>query len=519
MEQTQEILLFGETAQAAIIAGVNKVANAVGETMGPGGHFVVLAQGGKQPPIVTKDGVTVAQYIFLHNPVERLGAALIQQTSAKTVDDAGDGTTTATVLTAAIVNQPLDSNIREFRRGIDKAKDDVLEYLATMRRTEFDEDGLRSIALTSANGDEVIADHVAKLALEVGGTGIISVEQTEMNETRTIFEPGYKFDRGYPTTQFVNNPSTSKFEGEGGLVVVVNERVELFKHFHQLILHAREAKKYLIVIAPDFSQDFIRVSAENIARGNWLIPVKAPEFGERLIPSLEDICTYCDGDIFSMYDIQHGSTKRVGEVERAIVGNRSTILFNTTTEANVQERIKHLENLTEEAANPADKKKLQERIAQLTSGFANIRVGGITPAEIKERFDRYEDAVGACLAALRGGVLPGGGIALAKCMTEVLKGEAVNAEDPFTKGYRALICSLSTPAEKILTNANVDLNILYHALPLKGNMGVDATTGLVVDMFEKGIVDPYEVTVQALINAVSSAHMILSISCVIDNNL
>ena len=520
MEENKETLLFEEEAREHLTNGVNKVASAVAKTMGPAGKLVILAMPGKEEDIVTKDGVTVAEYMQLKHPIERLGQNLIQQTSTQTVEHEGDGTTTATVLAAAIVNSSgakSATNLREFKNGIEHAKDKVLEALQTMCIKTIDPNILYKIAHTSANGDTEIATTVANLAVAVGPSGIIQIQAANNPFTKTSFEPGYNFNRGLPTTQFVNNPNTSRYEDKDCLVMLVNERIERFGAVQKWAALAKSTGKSLVIIAPDFSNEFIQTCAENVSRKlNNIVPLKTPEVGHRMQSSLEDVAAYVDGHIFSIADLEDQHTeKRAGSVEQISSGQHSTILLNTATEAQVKERVQHITNLLEEAHNEIDQKKLKERISQLTTGLANIYVGGITPSEIGERMARYEDAVGACLSAMKGGILPGGGMALYNIAHSL---PVTTGSDNFKAGNLALLTAIQEPSKTILKNADLDEILLVQASEEGPEFGVDALTGEICNMFQRGIIDPCNVTISALETATSTAVLILSVGCIVDNN-
>ena len=518
MSKMTDILYFGKDARAKIIAGVAKIANAVKVTMGPGGRFVVLAKEGEEPPVVTKDGVSISEYIKLIDPIEKMGAGLMKQSARKTVSDVGDGTTTATVLTQALVEGVEPEKVTLFRKGMDAAAKAVLEILEEHKMEDVDGDTLYKIALTSSNGDAELARLVSDLALFVGKEGIINVEMAEIDKTVGTAEPGFKFDQGIPTSQFISNPETGYCDLSDGIVLIVKEKLELFDHINSLATYASKNKKFLLVIAPEFSEEIISIAAENCKRNLVpIIPIKAPEFGDSMIPSLEDLAVYCDGDLFTIHDLKYGGSEKKYGIAEGIKSNmQSTTIIASHNQAGVDKRVKQLENLKSESHNKHDRNKLSKRIAQLSAGLATIKVGGLTEVETKERFDRYEDAVGACMAALKEGILPGGGIALAGA-SNLLELPEVVEQDDFYRGFLNVRDAINAPLLQILENADVDQAILEE-LGSPFYEGVDVMTGKITNMVSEGIVDPFTVTKSALLNAVSVANMILSIGCTIDSN-
>jgi len=514
MQKISEILFYGDEARVKIIEGINKLADAVKVTMGPGGRYVVLGRPNKQPPVVTKDGVSIAKEVEPIDPVEKMGADLARETSAKTVTDGGDGTTTATVLLQALVKKGYNGNISEFKRGMEHAREAVLNFLDKNVIDCTTKDALYRIALTSSNGDETIAKLVSDVAHAVGKEGIIDVKETEMDSTTSTIIDGCKFDRGIPTSTFINKPDTGYCELDEGIVVCIKEKLEIFAHIQPLASHAFQEKKFLLVIAPEFSKEVITMCEENIRRNAAvIIPIVAPDFGDRMLPSLEDVAMYCDSSVFTIQDLKTGGNVRVGTCSSFRANGQFSTITSVNSGPRVIKRVQQLKNLMEEAENKYDQEKLKERITRLSAGFGIIKVGGLTPAETKERFDRYEDAVGACIAALKYGILPGGGIALAKASDAIdLPTKEVN--EAFKSGFNCVRDAIQTPMDQILINANID------SMDLSGifEIGLDASTGKEVNMIEEGIIDPYKVTTSALRNAVSTAMIVLSIGCVVDCN-
>tara|TARA_R110002073_G_scaffold149966_7_gene303994 strand:+ start:6432 stop:8051 length:1620 start_codon:yes stop_codon:yes gene_type:complete len=524
----RDLLLYGDDARAKILAGANKIADAVKVTLGPGGRNVIYADSTGQP-VVTKDGVSVATAITLVDPIENMGAELLKQTSGKTVSDAGDGTTTSTVLAQAIIKEAgTVADATPFRNGMEDARDLVLNYLNGMKVDCNDKNMLYNIALTSSNGDKDIAERVSSMAHTIGKSGMIMVEQSEFETTTESIEDGYRFGSGYKSSNFINKPETGVFEMDGGFVMVISDKLESFKILMPAIKAAKSVGKFLLVIAKEFSDEVIINSYKNIQYNNYILPIEAPDFGDRMIHQLEDIAIYCDTQVISQAELKAGLEFKMGELDSIRVSKEYTSMKSSSAPERIAPRVKQLENLKKEAANMYDREKISTRVASMCAGIGSIKVGGFTSAEIKERFDRYEDAVGAVMAALRHGALPGGGTALAR--TKLFYSDKLPKEDVWTRfkelagvkpyvtsydlGVSSVISALSAPFEQILENADINAT-----LDSKDDFstGINAITGEVCDTYKSGIIDPFKVTKSALINAVSSASMIITTGCVVDS--
>jgi chaperonin GroEL len=514
--EINDIIHFGDDARKRLIAGINKLADAVKCTLGPGGKNVILGELNNNPT-VTKDGVSVAKYIKLIDPIENMGAQLIRGASLKTVEDAGDGTTTSTVLAQAIVNNAGEiKNVTQYRKGLEHARKLVIKYLEDNKKECVDKKELYNIALTSSNDDQETASIISDIAHKVGKEGTITIKISDQEKTTFGIEEGYKFDRGYVNSHFINKPETGKvlFEN-GGFVITINDKADNFQDFIPLVTMAKNANKFLLIVAKEFSDQFISICAKNFQNKVYVIPVIAPDFGERMIFNLEDIAIYCGTSVISQSEISKAEVL-IGEIEKLEISKEFTILSSSKNRKNVFDRVQQLKNLEKIAENPLDKKKIQTRIGQLSSNIAVVKVGGFTPIDIKEQFDRYEDAVGAVLAALKYGILPGGGVALFKA-SENIDISKLEGQEDFIKGVKDLLICLKEPYNQILINA--DLPTDFVIIEKEFQAGVDASTGMVVDMYEFGIIDPFKVTVSALNNAVSIASSILSTGCVIDSNM
>jgi chaperonin GroEL len=516
MQNLSDILYYDDDARKKIVAGVNKLADAVKITMGPGGRFVVLAQDGDLPPIVTKDGVSIAEYFKLIDPVENEGAKLMKQSSRRTVETVGDGTTTAAVLTQAIVKGTVVNNVREFRAGMSLAADAISDYLESKLVVCNDEDTLYKIAYTSSNGDEDIAKMVSSMAYAVGKEGIIEVKSSELDKTVGKVETGFKFDQGVPSSVFLNQEDTGKCVVDDAMLLILKDKLEVFGHIEDMARFANKNGKALIVMAPEFSKAVIDMCEENIKRNLAIVvPILPPEFGDRMATSLDDVSVYCDASVSNIAALKLGDEIKLGQISSFRSNLTTTTITSENSDGRIAVRVQRIKNLIEESENKHDQRKLRQRIAQMSAGFAKISVGGITEAETKERFDRYEDAVGACTAAMKEGVLPGGGIALYRAGCEI---ECKYTSD-IKLGFETVLKACKAPYHQILDNADITGHIdLSRELQLDFNMGIDASQGQPVNMIEAGIIDPIKVTVAALRSAVSVASIILSIGCVMNSH-
>ena len=511
----EDIIYYGDEAKSKLIAGINKLANAVKVTLGPAGRNVILGDPSGRP-VVTKDGVTVAKYIKLIDPIEDMGAQLVKEVSSNTVTAVGDGTTTATVLAQAIINDVGDiNNVTEFRKGMEDTRDEILVYLDNKRiPCDKNKDIIHSISKTSANGDNDIADIVSKCAMFVGTEGIIDVVKTDSDSTTFKITEGFKFDRGYSNSNFINSPTTGKSILGDSYVIVINNKVDKFKDIKYLVSAAKDKGLGLVIIAKEFDSEFIDVCSRNFQMGNFVVPVVGPDFGDSAIYTLEDIAIYCDTTVATIEEVANKSKSvRLGLIQGAEISKGHTVLTNNLNMEKVLLRAKQIKGLIKDTENSADITNLKKRISQLSACSASIRVGGATESETKERFDRYEDAVGAAGAAMKGGVLPGGGVALYRASLDWRTRLDIKSDD-YVKGRDNLVSALKSPFNQILSNADLDKKLTKGS---KFSKGIDAKTGVSVDMIESGIIDPHKVTASALINAVSIASMILTTGCTIES--
>ena len=505
----EDILYFGQDAQDRLKAGIQKLAKAVASTMGPSGRFFII---GGNP---TKDGVSVAEYIVLVDPIEDMGANMLKQTASKTVKDTGDGTTTATVLASSLILSAPNNikNVTEFTKGMKKALKDTISELEGIKIDTPSKDQLYAAALTSSNGDEEIAEIVAKAWLEVGKGGIVEPVEGLSPLTTYDITSGYKFDQGYSSSNYINKADKAIFEATADIyVLLLDAKLEDFNLIHPVIADIKNRKGLLIVIAEDFSSDVQHNCMENFLKhGQSVIPIKSAEFGERRTFGLEDLAIYLnEGKVHTIQDLKSESVKLLPGTASYIKIHKDYTIIRRRPDNDkaIKNRITQIKALEKESINPYDKEKLTKRISQLSAGHAIIKVGGDTASEIKEKFDRYEDLIGATHAALKDGILPGGGVALYNVSYRIFTDETGDFKD----GYECVRNTLKAPMEQILFNADITFT------PTKEILGINAKTGKEVDMIKEGIIDPFKVTTSALTNAVSVASLVISTGGVAQSN-
>lgn len=508
----EDIIYYDADARGKLLAGINKIADAVAATMGPGGKNVVLG-GSDGKPLVTKDGVTVASYLTLVDSIENMGAELIRQAASNTVTDAGDGTTTSTVLAREFAREFIDKCNYEYKRGIEEASKQVIERLKDYVIGCKDLESLTDIAKTSANGDEFLAGLVAKAALQAGPDGYIEVRETKSKDTTLTTYEGYKMDMGWINTNFVNNDKNVSCDLNKTLVLIVDGKVEKFDYIIGIYMTCKEQNAALLIVAEDFSEEVIHNSVKNFQMGNLITLVKSENFGTYKKFSLEDLSIFTDGRVASPKDVKDMKVKLGIAAKVEVFQNYTMIQISDEAPKDaIDKRIELIKNISYEAENAHDIEKLDKRISQLSAGYSVLKIGGYTEAETRERFDRAEDAVGATQAALKDGILPGGGSALYKIS---LNEERMVSEGDFGAGYNAVFDCLKAPFAQIVKNAGIEL---------EGNIdtddlfqGLDVSTNTVCDLVEKGITDPVKVTVSAFNNALSVAVLIASTGATLQN--
>jgi len=524
---------FGSEAREKLASGVNQLADAVVCTLGPSGRNVFI-QHQQGNPTSTKDGVTVAQEIFLEDPIEDIGAQAVKQVSIKTGKLAGDGTTTATLLAREIYIQGLseleNSNAVEIKRGIDIATREVVKYLQKQYSKEItDEEQIKQVATISGNNDPEVGNLIATAMDKVGRDGLVTIEESKTGETYLETVEGMQFNRGYKSPYFVTDNSTMTSVLNNPLILITDKRLMNIKEMLPLLESVSQQNKDLLIIADDIDGEALSTLVVNKMRGILrVVAVKAPEFGDKKKAMLEDIAALTGGTVVSeekgmkldKFDLQwFGNSRKV-----TVGKDDTTIVDGKGTEEAITKRIEELKEQIENTVSPYEIEILQDRLAKLIGGVAMIHVGGHTEVEMKEKKDRVDDALHATKAALEEGILPGGGIALlnaAAYLAGILEGEVTNHPDQ-EKGINIVMRAITKPFEQILLNAGETLETIEArrvVLSLEDSnwQGFNPRTGQYVDMLAEGIIDPTKVTRLALENAASVAGTMLITECVISN--
>ena len=516
---TAKEICFKDDARKKILKGVQTLANAVKVTLGPKGRNVIIDKSFGSPH-VTKDGVSVAKEIELENKFENMGAQMVKEVASKTSDKAGDGTTTATVLAEAIYTEGLrnvaaGANPMDIKRGMERALKVVLEKLSRLSKPIRDKKEIEQVASISANSDKEIGVIIAQAFDKVGKDGSITVEEGKGFSTTLDVVEGMNFDRGYLSAYFMTNAESQECILEDAYVLIYEKKISGVKDFIPILQAVAESGKPLLVIAEDVDSEALAVLVVNRLRaGLKVCAVKAPGFGDRRKALLQDIATVTGGQFISDelgFKLENITIDMLGKVRKAIIKKDDTTLVEGAgKQSEIKARTAQLKQQIKDATSDYDKEKLQERLAKLSGGVAVIRVGAATEIEMKEKKDRVDDAQHATAAAIEEGVLPGGGIALIRCIPEV-SALADTLEGDEKTGARIIIKALSSPLRQIVDNAGLEGSlILQEVEKMKTNEGYDARTDKYVDMVETGILDPTKVVRCALENAVSIAAMLLS---------
>jgi chaperonin GroEL len=511
-------LRFGDDARAKMITGVNTLANAVKATLGPKGRNVVLDKS-YGAPRVTKDGVTVAKEITLADKFENMGAQLVREVASKTVDVAGDGTTTATVLAQSIIVEGSKAvaagmNPMDLKRGIDSAVSAVVEKLATQSK-KVGKGDIAQVATISANGDTTIGDIIAQAMTAVGQEGVITVEEAKGLETTLDTVKGMQFDRGYLSPYFITNADKMQTEMKDALLLITDKKVSNLEQLLPILEPIAQGGRELLIIAEDVEGQALATLVVNKLRGGLKVAaVKAPGFGDRRKAMLEDIATLTGGTLISedtgmtLEKITMADLGKAGTV--TITKDNTTIVDGAGKKAEVESRCTQIRAQIEETTSDYDKEKLQERLAKLAGGVAVIKVGGATEVEVKEKKDRIDDALAATRAAVEEGVVAGGGVALVRCI-EALNGIKTANEDQKV-GVGIIRRTLEMPLRTIAANAGEDGAVIAGKVREgSGSAGYNAARGAFeADMFKAGIIDPAKVVRVALQNAASVAGLMVT---------
>jgi len=514
-------LLYTDEARKKLLSGADKLAHAVGITLGPTGRNVILDKsfGG---PTVTKDGVTVSKEIDLPDPFENMGAKLVNAVAQKTSDVAGDGTTTATILALSIYQEGLrnitaGANPMAVKRGIDRAVAAVSDKLGQLTRRLTSKEEMKQVAAISANNDPVIGARMADAFEKVGKDGVITVEEGKTSETTLEFVEGMQFDKGYCSPYFVTTQDMT-CEYENALILIYEKKLNNVRDMLPLLEKVAQTSRPLLIIAEDVESEALAALVINKLRGILQVcAVKAPGFGDRRKAMLGDIAILTGGQFISEdlgLKLENVTLEQLGQAQVVRVEKESTTLINGKGQkADITKRIDQIRAQMDQTESEYDKEKFSERLAKLTGGVAIIRVGGATEAEMKQTKGRVEDALHATRAAVADGIVPGGGTALIRCIGAAQESAKQSTGDE-KLGAEIVVRALEKPVRTIAENSGVDGGVVADEVKTRGeqnpNIGYNANTGEYVDMYQAGIVDPTRVTRSALTNASSIAGLMLT---------
>ena len=515
---------FGDSARSKMIAGVNVLADAVKVTLGPKGRNVVIDRSFGSPHI-TKDGVTVAKEITLQDKFENMGAQLVREVSSKTNDIAGDGTTTATVLAQAILNEGIKSvtagmNPMDLKRGIDLAVRAVVENIKATAKPASDTKAIEQVGSISANSDTTVGKLIAQAMERVGKEGVITVEEGSGFEDSLDVVEGMQFDRGYISPYFANKQDTLTAELESPFILLVDKKISNIRELISVLEAVAKTGKPLLIIAEDVEGEALATLVVNNMRGIIKVcAVKAPGFGDRRKAMLQDIAILTGATVISEevgMSLEQASLEHLGTAHKVTVSKENTVLVDGAGNAGqIAERVQQIRAQIEESSSEYDKEKLQERVAKLAGGVAVIKIGAATEVEMKEKKDRVDDALHATRAAVEEGIVAGGGVALVRAATKVaatLKGD--NEEQDV--GIKLALRAMEAPLRQIVTNAGEEASVVASAVKNgEGNFGYNAGTEQYGDMIEMGILDPTKVTRSALQFAASVAGLMITTECMV----
>ena len=514
---------FGNDARVKMLKGVNILADAVKVTLGPKGRNVVLDKSFGAPTI-TKDGVSVAREIELEDKFENMGAQMVKEVASKANDAAGDGTTTATVLAQAIVNEGLKAvaagmNPMDLKRGIDKAVTAVVAELKSLSKPCETSKEIEQVGTISANSDSIVGQLIAQAMEKVGKEGVITVEDgTGLEDDLDVVE-GMQFDRGYLSPYFINKPETATVELDNPFILLVDKKISNIRELLPVLEGVAKAGKPLLIIAEDVEGEALATLVVNTMRGIVKVAaVKAPGFGDRRKAMLQDIAILTAGTVISEeigMELEKATLEDLGQAKRVVINkDNTTIIDGIGDEAQIQGRVAQIRQQIEESTSDYDKEKLQERVAKLAGGVAVIKVGAATEVEMKEKKARVEDALHATRAAVEEGVVAGGGVALIRAASKVADLRGDNEEQ--NVGIKLALRAMEAPLRQIVTNAGEEASVVASAVKNgEGNFGYNAGTEQYGDMIAMGILDPTKVTRSALQFAASVAGLMITTECMV----
>ena len=514
---------FGNDARVKMLKGVNVLADAVKVTLGPKGRNVVLDKSFGAPTI-TKDGVSVAREIELEDKFENMGAQMVKEVASKANDAAGDGTTTATVLAQAIVNEGLKAvaagmNPMDLKRGIDKAVVAAVEELKKLSSPCADSKAIAQVGTISANSDETVGTLIAQAMEKVGKEGVITVEDgTGLQDELDVVE-GMQFDRGYLSPYFINKPETATVELDSPYILLADKKISNIRELLPVLEAVAKAGKSLLIIAEDVEGEALATLVVNTMRGIVKVAaVKAPGFGDRRKAMLQDIAILTAGTVISEeigLELEKATLEDFGQAKRVVINkDNTTIIDGVGEESLISARVEQIRKQIEESTSDYDKEKLQERVAKLAGGVAVIKVGAATEVEMKEKKARVEDALHATRAAVEEGVVAGGGVALVRAASAILDLKGANEDQ--NVGIKVALRAMEAPLRQIVTNCGEEASVVVNAVKGgKGNYGYNASTEEYGDMIAMGILDPTKVTRSALQYAASVAGLMITTECMV----
>ena len=516
-------VLFGDDARSKMVRGINVLANAVKVTLGPKGRNVVLERsfGG---PTVTKDGVSVAKEIELKDKFENMGAAMVPEVASKTSDNAGDGTTTATVLAQAIVDEGMKfvaagMNPMDLKRGIDKAVAAAIAELKKISKPTTTNKEIAQVGAISANSDHEIGEIISEAMDKVGKEGVITVEDGKSLKNELEVVEGMQFDRGYLSPYFINQPEKQSAVLDNPFILLHDKKISNIRELLPVLEQVAKAARPLLIIAEDIDGEALATLVVNSIRGILkVVAVKAPGFGDRRTAMLEDIAVLTGGTVISStvgLTLDKATLAQLGSAKKVEVSKENTTIIDGAGDASaIENRVKNIRTQIEVATSDYDREKLQERVAKLAGGVALIKVGAATEVEMKEKKARVEDALHATRAAVEEGIVPGGGVALirAKLAIKDLKGD----NDEQNAGIRIVLRAMEEPLRQIVANAGDEPSVVVNTVAQgEGNFGYNAQSAQYGDLVEMGVLDPTKVTRTALQNAASVASLILTTDCMV----
>ncbi|MEJ8802265.1 chaperonin GroEL [Pontibacter sp. H249] len=516
-------ITFDADARSKIKSGVDKLANAVKVTLGPKGRNVIIDKKFGAPTI-TKDGVSVAKEIELKDAIENMGAQLVKEVASKTADQAGDGTTTATVLaqaiyTAGIKNVAAGANPMDLKRGIDKAVNVVVENLRAQSKKIENSSEISQVGTISANNDAEIGKMIADAMDKVGKDGVITVEEAKGTETEVKTVEGMQFDRGYLSPYFVTNAEKMEAEFDSPFILIYDKKVSTMKELLPVLEQVVQTGKGLVIIAEDVDGEALATLVVNKLRGSLKIAaVKAPGFGDRRKAMLEDIAILTGGTVISEergYKLENATLEYLGKAEKVIIDKDNTTIVNGAgSKDDIVARVNQIKSQMESTTSDYDKEKLQERLAKLSGGVAILYIGASTEVEMKEKKDRVDDALHATRAAVEEGIVAGGGVALIRAIDALNNIDVYNADEQ--TGVQIIKTALEAPLRTIVANAGGEGSVVVQAVREgKGDLGYNARDDKYENMFAAGIIDPTKVTRLALENAASISGLLLTTECVV----